>query len=94
MPLWLQHVTSQWKNGRLEATDKIGLPFSYANEIYSRAERGPPGSDSTGNEVLVHSVIFSLDHTVGGRNPLRSTLNPWETSVCWYLRGGHHCRIS
>ncbi|CAJ1401680.1 unnamed protein product [Effrenium voratum] len=25
---------------RLEATDKIGLPFSYANEIYSRAERG------------------------------------------------------
>eukprot|EP00913_Durusdinium_trenchii_P033001 g30894.t1 len=25
---------------RLEATDKIGLPFSYANEIYERAEQG------------------------------------------------------
>jgi len=25
---------------RLEATDKIALPFSYANQIYQRAERG------------------------------------------------------
>eukprot|EP00930_Biecheleria_cincta_P086316 TRINITY_DN75628_c0_g1_i1.p1 TRINITY_DN75628_c0_g1~~TRINITY_DN75628_c0_g1_i1.p1 ORF type:complete len:1054 (-),score=261.82 TRINITY_DN75628_c0_g1_i1:63-3224(-) len=26
--------------GRMEATDKIGLPFAYANKIYSRAEQG------------------------------------------------------
>lgn len=33
-------ISTAWLHGRLEATDKIGLPFSYANEIYERAEQG------------------------------------------------------
>ena len=27
--------------------------------------------------------------TVDGRNPLRTTLKPWETIVCWHLQGNH-----
>ena len=23
------------------------------------------------------------------RNPFRTTLNPWDTIICWYLRGSH-----
>ena len=32
--------------------------------------------------------------TVGGRNPFRTTLKPWETIVCWYFVGNHHSRVS
>ena len=28
--------------------------------------------------------------TVREQKPFRTTAKPWETMVCWYLRGNHH----
>ena len=39
------------------------------------------------------SQIESRSATVDGRNAFRTTLKPWESSICWYLQS-HHSRVA
>ena len=37
-------------------------------------------------------VLFNT-LTVDGRNPFRTTLKPWEATICWCLQGNHHPKL-
>ena len=43
---------------------------------------------------LVPNIKRDLGNTVDGRNPFRTTWNPCETVVGWYVQGNHHSRVS
>ena len=53
----------------------------------NRYPKWNPGKWKHGPKPAVGRRFISVFHTVDGRNPLRTTLKPWETIVCWYLQG-------
>ena len=58
---------------RLEATDKIGLPLSYANSIYQRAELGAE---------LVLPLIFEIKSLLGRKTHCHPALKDVSVRTC------------
>ena len=78
---------------------RVSLPGHFAEVARIQAPPVRPGAQTRAfwkllNERLAHGTRRSKINTVDGQNPFRTTWKPWESIVCWYLRGNHPSRVS